>query len=425
MGGSSDYTQYRFWLVSDDGVNNWKIIDKTTPFVAGKHYKFITEMQVGSKYEFPTYNSTPNFWAKVNGDYATVEKTYGKDPAKYVTVEYEFGECNDSVIENIIIENVIVPVAGEKPTYTATVRGSGYYIDTNKNTYYDAYWAGEKWYYIKNGIGWYDVTANDWVYENEYFIPGHEYQVNVYIKTENGYTFWHDKWYDMLFSASVNGFVASGNTTTSLGLTEQTISTSFACQGKEITTVMVNGLATPKADENPDYTAATAYPEWYELDANYGGTGGIIWYDSEGYMLDPTDKFVQGEKYRIEIKIIPAQINGANTSNFTSPISAYINGKLVVENGDWDMVYGNANAVYIYYTFPEVATAPAADYGDVSGDDKINGRDYALLIQYINGWSVTITETNADVNGDGKINGRDYALLIQYINGWPVVLGPK
>ena len=63
-------------------------------------------MQVGSKYEFPTYNSTPNFWAKVNGNYATVEKTYGKDPAKYVTVEYEFGECNDSIIENIIMDSI-------------------------------------------------------------------------------------------------------------------------------------------------------------------------------------------------------------------------------------------------------------------------------------------------------------------------------
>ncbi len=427
MGGSSDYTQYRFWLVSDDGVNNWKIIDKTTPFVAGKHYKFITEMQVGSKYEFPTYNSTPNFWAKVNGDYATVEKTYGKDPAKYVTVEYVFGECNDSIIENIIIENVTVPVAGEKPTYTATVRGSGYYINSSKNAQLDDYWnkPQQKPYYIKNGIGWFDLTDSDWVYENETFIPGHSYQVRVYLKTDDGYEFKLSKWLDIEFTASINSFAAEGVNNNSDSRTQQTISSTFICEGKKISTVMVNGLSVPRAGEHPDYTANTSYPEWYQLDLNYGGTGGIIWYDSQGNMLLPTDKFVQGEKYRIEIKIIPAQLNGSNTSNFTSPISAYINGKLVIENDAWDMVYGSANAVYIYYTFAQGATAPAANYGDTNGDGSIDNKDYALLMQYLNGWSVTIDLSVADTNVDGSVDNKDYALLMQYLNDWDVTLGPK
>ena len=65
------------------------------------------------------------------------------------------------------------------------------------------------------------------------------------------------------------------------------------------------------------------------------------------------------------------------------------------------------------------------EYSDANGDGKINGRDYAMLIQHINGANVNITLKNADVNVDGKINGRDYALLIQYINGWAVTLGPK
>ena len=183
MGGSSNYTQYRFWFVSDDGVSNWKLIDKTTPFVAGKYYKFVVEMQTKSDYEFPTYNSEPNFWAVVNGDYVKPQKTYGMDSSRYATISYEFGICNDSVIESIIIDHVTEPVAGEKPTYTAIVRGSGYYIDTNKSSYYDDWQNNRKLYYIKNGIGWFDMNEFDWVYENEYFIPGHEYQVCVYLKT--------------------------------------------------------------------------------------------------------------------------------------------------------------------------------------------------------------------------------------------------
>ncbi|MBR5473498.1 MAG: hypothetical protein IKU82_05880, partial [Clostridia bacterium] len=286
MGGTNNYTQYRFWFVSDDGVNNWKLMDKNTPFVAGKYYKINVEMQTKSIYKFPDLVSydgcEPYIWIKVNGNYSKAHKTYNMDPSKYLTFTYEFGMCNDSEIESIIIDNVTEPIAGEKPNYNATVRGSGYYIDTNHNSYYDAYWVGEKWYYIKNGIGWYDLTEDDWVYENEYFIPGHEYRVSVYLKTEDGYTFYHNKDLDMLFTASINGFVASGNTTTSWGLTEQTIRANFNCQGKEINTIMVNGLATPKAGEHPDYTATTAYPEWYQIDPNYAGTNGIVWYDSQG-----------------------------------------------------------------------------------------------------------------------------------------------
>jgi hypothetical protein len=66
---------------------------------------------------------------------------------------------------------------------------TGYHVDTTKNSYYDAYWAGEKWYYIKNGIAWWDVTDGgyDYVYENDVFQAGHQYQCEVYVCTDDGY----------------------------------------------------------------------------------------------------------------------------------------------------------------------------------------------------------------------------------------------
>jgi len=89
------------------------------------------------------------------------------------------------------------------------------------------------------------------------------------------------------------------------------------------------------------------------------------------------------------------------------------------------MVYGSANAVYIYYTFAQGATAPAANYGDTNGDGSIDNKDYALLMQYLNGWSVTINLSVADTNVDGSVDNKDYALLMQYLNDWDVTLGPK
>ncbi|MBQ7835857.1 MAG: hypothetical protein IJ389_01235 [Clostridia bacterium] len=367
MGASGNYTQYRFWFVSDNGVDNWKLIDKSTAFVAGKYYRFAVEMQTKSGYEFPEMASydgdDPYIWAKVNGNFTKAHKTYGQDPAHYITIYYEFGLCNDSVVENIVIDNLTEPVGGNKPEYTASVRGSGYGIRTDYTRYEDDYlpWdipEYERRYYIVNGIGWFDLTESDWVYSDERFIPGHEYLVYAYMITEDGYEFsYTPKYYENATTGSVNGFVAEVNVWEGYFASQRRVSCSFTCKGKEITTVMVNGLASPKAGEHPDYTATVAYPEWYQLDPKYAGSNGIVWYDSEGNMLLPEDTFVAGEKYRVEIKLIPTKLGSADACQFIQPLTAYVNGNQVVPDGEWDTVYGNKTAAYIYYTFPRGATS--------------------------------------------------------------------
>ena len=349
----------RYWFVSDNGVDGWSLIDNTGTFVAGKFYKFSVDLFATGDNVFATYNYTmPNLWAKVNGEYATAEKTYNKDASKYITVEYIFGECNDSVIENIVIDNVIEPVAGEKPTYSATVRGSGYYIDTAKNSSYDAYWANPpaKWPYIKNGIGWYDLTKGDWVYDHETFIPGHEYEIRVYLKTEEGYTFYLSRYYEMLFTASVNGYGAEGNTSGSSGLYGQTITASFQCQPKTVSTVMLYDLDAPEAGQTPDYSMTVAYPEVYQIDPDYAGSNGIVWFDIEGNQLETTDAFVEGVQYKVEIKVIPSKLESANVCKFASDTSVYLDGEQVA--GD---IYVNrdGSVLYLYYTFTEPALYPA------------------------------------------------------------------
>lgn len=58
--------------------------------------------------------------------------------------------------------------------------------------------------------------------------------------------------------------------------------------------------------------------------------------------------------------------------------------------------------------------------GDINGDDKVNNRDAARLMQYLAGWDVEAVELALDVNGDEKINNRDAARLMQYLAGWDV-----
>ncbi len=62
-------------------------------------------------------------------------------------------------------------------------------------------------------------------------------------------------------------------------------------------------------------------------------------------------------------------------------------------------------------------------FGDASGDGIVNGRDLALLQQYMADWEVIIDKAAADINDNGAINARDVALLQQYIAGWDVKFG--
>ena len=66
---------------------------------------------------------------------------------------------------------------------------------------------------------------------------------------------------------------------------------------------------------------------------------------------------------------------------------------------------------------------PISD-GDVNADYKINNKDLALLMQYINGWNVKIELEAANVNADDKINNKDFVLIMRYINGWDVTFAP-
>ena len=390
----------------------------------------MVDIQTASGYEFSLYDDggrmMPDVSATVNGYYARVIKAYDQDPSTYITVECHFGMCNDSVIENIAIVDVQKPVAGERPSYVCNILGSGYQIDRSYTKYYDDWMNDRELYYIKNGIGWWDATKGDWVYEHEAFIPGHDYMINVYLITENGYEFAYTaKYYENATVATVNGNTAEVEIWSGYWASQREVEYTFTCEKKDVSTVMIYGLDAPRAGEHPDYTATVAYPELYQIDPNYAGTNGIVWYDSQGNMLFPEDTFVQGEKYRVEIKIVPVSVDGTNVCQFVQPVVAYVSNTQVVPNGDWDSVTGNANALYVLYTFPEGAAAPATPTyipGDVDGNGVVNVRDLGRLQQYLNGFDVTINEAAANVDGNTSVNVRDLGCLQQYLNGFDVEL---
>ena len=344
VGGSSNYTEYRQWYMSSDNDDWWEINGNHT-FLAGYYYKLYVDIRTNEGYEFPLIDVgtiQPSVNATVNGYTATVHKAYEQDPSRYITVEYNFGECSDSVVNNIIVENVTPPVAGEKPNYTYSVRGTGYQMNTAKNAYYDAYWKNppEKWYYIKNGIGWFDMTDWDWVYENETFIAGHEYQVRVYLKAEDGFSFAHNNYYEPTVTATVNGYTATPFTTGSDCTWSQQVQYTFACQAQEISTIMLYGLDAPVGGNVPDTAVTPAYPEYYTVES-------VTWTDIEGGAVGAT--FETGVPYQATIVV-----TATAQADFTADPAVYIDGSQPNSN----KITVNGNTVTIVYTFSKPASAP-------------------------------------------------------------------
>jgi len=349
------------WLVSNDGIN-YTAMASGAKFVGGKFYRVAMDVTLSnSNYAFKITTRDGSLQsdvlAFVNGAFGQVSKAYDQDPETVITVTFDFGKCNDAYIEDITIVDVVAPVAGEYPSYNVNMFGTGYKVDTNKNSYYDAYWAGEKWYYVKNGVQWWDVTTGSWeyVYENNQFISGHQYVCQVYLVTESGYEF---VTYSSL-NATINGEEAEINEGWTTGW-EARVYATFTCKAKLITTIMIDGIDAPQTGKTPDYTASVAYPEYYQLDTSFG-YGGIHWYTCEYGSLTPQETFGDASPYRIAVRFISTTLEDLPLAEFASNVKVYVNGKEIVPDGRWDNVTVHRNVVMAYFTFRNAASAPDAE----------------------------------------------------------------
>ena len=342
-----DDANVRRWFESANGESNWREMARSDKYKAGYYYKFVVDVKTLAGYEFPVYDNgssiVPDVSATVNGYYGKVIKTYEQDPSKVITVEYNFGLCNDSVIEQVIVTNVTAPVAGEKPQFVCNLLGTGYGAQNLDDT----------WYRI-NSITWKDEDSfNTYLGEDDVFVPGRRYRFTVYIETEEGYEFatTKDGYSRPQNTATVNGKEATYILPTSNAKTKQEIVYIFTCEQREVNTVILYDLDAPQGGKTPDRSVEEAYPEIYKVEE-------IIWYDCEDNIVSGEETFRSGERYKVQIKVVPTQVSGVDVCTFTEPAKAYINNEQVTERLNWDEVYVEDGAMYIKYTFMKGASAP-------------------------------------------------------------------
>lgn len=144
--------------------------------------------------------------------------------------------------------------------------------------------------------------------------------------------------------------------------------------------------------------------EWPPIDVMRGRYSETQGYDFVTAMADYADALDDGYYYLTVDLAKYMQCYGTDQGWYIprySPFEPIRQGNYIEESA-W--------LVNVYYV------APAAEAGDVNGDDDLNNRDLALLQKYLNDWDVTVNESGADVNSDGDVNNRDLAQLQKLLN---------
>ena len=335
-----------YWMESvyePDEDSDWEPMDPSDTFTVGYYYRVALNLMPEDGFEFAIdHNIDPAVSATVNGNYAEVGRYPEADPSELIWVQYDFGKLNDTVIDVAKITDVTEPTVGELPVYTCSLYGTGYVMDPSEDLEEDGVGC------IKNGMGWWDVTADDWLRENEPFRFGREYKLYVYVKAEENsdYTFSDSTGPG---TATINGVNAEY---ISAEETSRALARTFTCAARKIKMVEITGLTPPAAGEHPDYTVTMAQPEYYQLDE-------IVWYDGDMEEMTPESTFQENTKYRLRIIVTPVEVDGEEIGKFILRTGdakmltgATLNGTPVqFKRGEWDEVTGSPGRLTVWYTF--------------------------------------------------------------------------
>ena len=163
-----------------------KRMEPDDTFIEGHVYwcGVVLETTDGCEFDF-TSDDTKHIEGTIGGNSALGSSITNNDDERrlYLNATATIGVCEKysgpvQIVSRMDISNVVMPVADVKASFTATCDTEGVYVDTSYND--------EKFH---NGVCWIDMTEYHALEENETFVDEHYYQLNIIVKTEEGYEF--------------------------------------------------------------------------------------------------------------------------------------------------------------------------------------------------------------------------------------------
>ncbi len=232
----------------------------------------------------------------------------------------------ETTIASVTVTNLDAPKAGNKPDYDVTVSATGCYKGCyGKENYTDNWW--------KNGIYWYDQTAQAPLKPADTFVAGHQYSVIVAITSKSGYTFYSSGG-GFATKCTINGKAATDTiryADNNFGF-EYTFP-ALSAGSTVISAITITDVDAPKAGKCPDYNVTVSATGCYKDDySSSTWKNGVRWYDlTADAVMAPTDTFVAGHQYRVTVSIYSRSGYTFYSSGGGVPVKCTINGKSVTK----------------------------------------------------------------------------------------------
>lgn len=261
----------------------------------------------------------PAFAARINGvsaELITAETNGGMAAGFRITYS------TDSVISKISVSDIEIPKAGNRADYTCKIDGIGYELDTY----------GIDW--IKNG-GWGSELP-----VAEEFTAGQSYELRVWLKAEEGFSFSTNNLGEVNCEVKINGQPAE----VYLNATDRDCQITYIYTvPADITAVDITGLTEPFAGGTADMTAETSLGGYEIADIEWTDTT-----DGYGNYIYNVTSFSEGREYTANIVLKTVENNSFRLDpDYDIPdITAKINGKYAGVYSD-----GGRDEATIYFRF--------------------------------------------------------------------------
>ena len=315
---------------------------------------------------------------------ALITKDDDSQVEEIFAIHYEKENLNPAITSVDIIK-VDMPIAGHTPDFTVDTASRDYYI---------------------NALYWTDITASKTMKETDVFEIGHTYELQVWLRTNDGYKFRTDADGYIDITAMIGGKPAE------VALIDSEISAIITITytlnaPEEISFVDIGEIDEPVAGNTPDKTAF-CYTQGCNVDS-------VVWYDrtdGTNRLMDENEKFVEGRKYRVVVGVVAEGPYTFEMFDGYNEATATINGERANASGSHDDVYAE-----FFYDFAPCKANDGYILGDVDLDGNISIMDATLIQLHI----ASLTQLNetqlkaADTDKSGDVSIMDATAIQLFI----------
>ena len=330
------------WIYGTGRTARTMTADET--FIEGKTYQVQVKFTAKRGY----YLTDDTFYL-INGKAANKITVRGVD---YYVVTFTASAATIAVTD-VSVTDLIEPVAGAAPTYSASVpAGSGYHVEED---FTDGTWV--------NGVLWHNDTDNKDMTENDTFEADKQYTATVLLESAAGYSFASNISATLngkdaevrCYSSSSIGVYRAFTCTESSGATLSGTATSYLSDSEPVTIELVQGV------ELKYSTTVTGNNASYSIPNVEAGTY-TLWVMKKNHVKRSYKTVVNGDTTK-DVKICPI---GDATND----------GK--VNMFDYNAVYKHVARN------PELAEGSYQKAcADVTGDGKVNMFDYNAIYKHV------------------------------------------